>query len=81
VACLLVAEDRHDATAWYGASGTDIYADHDAAVAAGHPVRAGHLTDVAVRAALLSDAQVRVVGATPHGPIEGLGALCRFSIS
>ena len=79
VACLLVVDDRHDETAWYGPSGTDIYADHDAAVAAGQPVRAGHLTDVAVRAALLSDAHVRVLEPGSGGPIEGIGALCRFS--
>jgi hypothetical protein len=79
VACLLITEDHHDVTAWYGRAGTDIYPDHDAAVAAGLPARAGYLTDVAVRAALLSDAAVRVVGTAPGGPVEGIGALCRFS--
>jgi hypothetical protein len=39
----------------------------------------GRLVDVAVRAALLRDAQVCVVPAgNPLAPAEGIGAICRY---
>ncbi|MGE5828028.1 MAG: Vms1/Ankzf1 family peptidyl-tRNA hydrolase [Micromonosporaceae bacterium] len=40
-------------------------------------LREGRLVDVAVRAALLTDAEIRVLDGV--GPAEGIGALCRFT--
>jgi len=43
-------------------------------------LRPGHLVDVAVRAALLTDAAVRILDdGTSAGPAERIGALCRFA--
>jgi hypothetical protein len=83
VATLLVAgpwlDDRR--TAWFGPAPTDVAGDRDALAALGvtTPVE-GRLVDVAVRAALGTGANVRVVEPDrPDGPRGGIGALLRFA--
>jgi hypothetical protein len=79
VRTLLVADEPADPrTAWFGAEPTEVYAVR-VSTAGGAEVRPGRLADVAVRAALLTGADVRVIPAgTPGLPAQGLGALCRF---
>ena len=72
---LIVDNPADERRAWFG---PDLLCVDDPSQT-GRPVdglRDGRLVDVAVRAALLTDAEVRVVDA---GPSEGIGALCRFS--
>jgi hypothetical protein len=72
---LLATRPDDDRTAWFGvrtlcaaAPGTD------------GPVQAGRLVDVAVRAALLTQADVRFVKGVEHaGLVDGIGAVCRFA--
>jgi len=93
VRTLLVVDDPADRrTAWFGAEPTQVSPDPPADLGnlpaelanpreelAGVPVLPGRLPDVAVRAALLTGADVRVVPPdTPGQPAEGLGALCRW---
>jgi release factor family 2 len=80
VATLLVADPPEDAArAWFGPDVTDIYPNHRAAAASDRPVRRGRLADVAIRAAVLSDAQVRIVPADMAcAPADGIGAICRY---
>jgi hypothetical protein len=80
---LVVAIGDHEPrTAWFALPSTavalnpaEIFERHEA-------VRSGALTDVAVRAALLTGADVHVLppGST-GGPADGLGALCRFQLA
>ena len=80
VSTLVVATTADDARrAWFGAQPAQVYADLESARTARSVVASGQLADVAVRAALLLDADVRVVEpGTPGAPAEGLGALCRY---
>jgi hypothetical protein len=80
VATLLVTHDPADERlAWYGPRPTPVYARPDDPTAEGMPLRPGRLADVAVRAALCTDATVRVLAPGTAGePAEGLGALTRF---
>jgi hypothetical protein len=79
VATLLVDPVAVRGTAWFGAQGTDVYPDREAAARSGKPVRSGNLVDVAVRAALGSGGNVRVLERGTAGtPSGGIGALCRF---
>lgn len=80
VATLLVQPVATDSrAAWFGPGPIDVYPDHDAAALSGAPVRSGRLIDVAVRSALLSGADVRVITqGTPAEPVDGIGALCRY---
>ncbi len=80
VAALLVVPAEGDPrTAWFGTGATDVFRDDASARESGELVRAGNLVDVAVRAALLSGAHVRVVPPdAPGRPAEGIGAVCRF---
>ncbi len=80
VAMLLVSEGRGDGRrVWFGAGATDVFRDHEAAALTRRPVQAGGLVDVAVRAALLSGARVRVLPeGTAGAPRDGIGAVCRF---
>lgn len=79
VATLIVSTAANAHTSWFGDQATQIYADHRTATTAGTPVRTGPLVDVAVRAALLSGASVRIVAPDTAGaPRGGIGALCRF---
>ncbi|HZC69816.1 MAG TPA: Vms1/Ankzf1 family peptidyl-tRNA hydrolase [Jatrophihabitans sp.] len=67
------------ARAWFGPGTTEVYPDRHATVGASPQTRLGMLADVAVRAALLAGAHVRVVPAgTPGAPVDGIGALCRY---
>ena len=51
-----------------------------AAALSGAPVHSGRMIDVAVRSALLSGADVRVISqGTPAEPVGGIGALCRYA--
>jgi hypothetical protein len=70
-----VADDRR--RAWFGAGGTEVTAGARPAPPWDEH-RHGPLLDVAVRAALLTGAEVRVVPAGQRGPAEGLGGLCRY---
>lgn len=75
----VVPETVDDRTAWFGPAPTDVLpADADPPTQWTRRHRAP-LIDVAVRAALLTGADVRVVAPdTPQAPPEGIGALCRF---
>ncbi|HSE10605.1 MAG TPA: Vms1/Ankzf1 family peptidyl-tRNA hydrolase [Nocardioidaceae bacterium] len=77
VATLLIKGDE-GMRAWFNSSPTDIApADEDAPVSPG--ARVGPLVDVAVRAALLTGAQVRVIPPDAgFGPSQGVGGICRF---
>jgi Bacterial archaeo-eukaryotic release factor family 2 len=85
---LLVSELLDDdRTAWFGETGHSVALDRDTLLATGEITPAeGPLVDVAIRAALLSGATVRVLEAPdpgqpedPRHPTEGLGALLRFA--
>jgi len=80
VAELLVTPDAADErTAWFGPGPADVRSAHRTPPATWPLARRGNLVDVAVRAALLTGAQVHVVPpGTPGGPDEGVGGLCRF---
>jgi peptide subunit release factor 1 (eRF1) len=80
VATLLVTHDPNDERiAWFGPGPTDVYLRPDDPAAAGVRIQPGRLADIAVRAALCTDATVRVLApGTPNAPADGLGALARF---
>ena len=66
-------------TAWFGPGPTDVQRADRTPPVTWQLARRGTLIDVAVRAALLTDAQVRILPpGTPGGPEEGIGGLCRF---
>ena len=70
------------AKAWFGPAPTEI-ADHRSGILAQHSTpKHGPLADVLIRAAVLTDADV-IVLPEDLGPLlhQGVGALCRFSIS
>ena len=80
VATLLVAADpaTQDTAAWFGPAATEVMS-----VGEGGPVlpdaRKGGLVDVAVRSALLTGAQVRVIPPDAgYWPMEGVGGICRY---
>lgn len=79
VGTLLVVEEYDDSrTAWFGAAATDVQPIDQPPPAWPEP-RQGPLTDVAVRAALLTKAEVRVLPPDAEDrPAEGLGGICRF---
>lgn len=79
VATLLVAQPVVDdpRPAWFGAGGAEVAPAARPVPPWEHP-RHGPLLDVAVRSALLSGAEVRVVPAGDGAPLEGLGGLCRY---
>jgi len=67
--------------AWFGPEATDVALRRDHLLRARAPARRAPLVDVAIRAALLTDADVIVLEpAAPAGPSEGIGALCRFHV-
>jgi hypothetical protein len=74
---LLVADDPDDERlAWFG---PDLPAAADAAVPPFGAERQGRLVDVAIRAAVLTDADVHVLGREDAAEIaEGIGGLTRF---
>jgi hypothetical protein len=66
------------AKAWFGPAPTEV-------VPVGHRMavppeaRKGMLVDVAIRAAILTGAEVRVIpAAAGFWPMEGVGGICRF---
>jgi hypothetical protein len=72
---LLATRPDDDRTAWFGAR--TLCAETPTA---DEPVQIGRLVDVAVRAALLTDAEVRfVTRIQPGGLVDGIGAVCRFA--
>ena len=77
VATLLVKGDD-GMEAWFNHAPTDVApADEDAPVSP--DARRGPLVDVAVRAALLTGAQVRVIPPdADYGPSQGVGGICRY---
>ena len=67
------------ATAWFGAAPAQVLPGGRETRWAG---RAGAAADVAVRSALLSGIEVRVLRkGTPGAPAGGIGALCRFPLA
>lgn len=79
VGTLVVAQPVVDdpRQAWFGAGGAEVAAAARPVPSWEHP-RRGPLLDVAVRSALLSGADVRVVPVGEGAPLEGLGGLCRY---
>jgi hypothetical protein len=77
VATLLVKGDD-GREAWFNHAPTDVApADEDAPVSP--DARRGPLVDVAVRTALLTGAQVRVIPPdAEYGPSQGVGGICRY---
>jgi hypothetical protein len=80
VATLLVAPVPDDKRiAWFGGQPTEVAPAGEEAPPGWTERHSGPLTDVAVRAAMLTGADVRVVQPdTPNSPAEGIGGLCRF---
>jgi hypothetical protein len=78
---LLVRDDpdaRH--TAWFGEGPTHVTSRRGELPAEAGPRVRGALADVAVRAAILSGAAVRVIEPEPGaGPAQGIGGLCRYA--
>lgn len=80
VAALLVSDRSDEHVAWFGRTGSEVYADEEAASIAPLPTRPGDFRDVAVRSALLTGARVHVIPAGADGePADGIGAICRYS--
>jgi hypothetical protein len=80
VQTLLVTDDAgDDRIAWYGPDALCVEDPAAAAPGTVGPLRPGRLVDIAVRAALLTDADVHVVPAGQADVFgERIGALCRF---
>lgn len=78
---LMVTDDPQDTrTAWFGPGPTEVYARQEDIVPDGGQVRQDRLADVAVRAAVLTGAEVRVLEpGTPGAPAQGIGGICRFA--
>jgi hypothetical protein len=75
---LVVAEVELDTrVAWFGPDTLCVDETVRPALAATVPLECGALVDVAVRAALLTNAEVRIVTEAGRLP-EGIGGLCRF---
>lgn len=81
VAVLLVDPAVAVARTWFGAEPTTVFATRPEASPDAQPVDSAPLAHVAVRSALMSGAQVRVLPpGTVDGPAGGIGALCRFRL-
>ncbi|TJZ44538.1 hypothetical protein FCH28_29820 [Streptomyces piniterrae] len=78
---LAVTDDPQDRrTAWSGPAPTDVSDRRGVLQPNGGAVVRGRLADVAVRAALLTGAEVRALPTdTPHAPKQGIGGVCRFA--
>jgi hypothetical protein len=77
---LLTAEVQRQPAVWSGAASGGLAVRPDALLQAGIDVREVPLEDAAVRAAILTDAAVRIVsGDEPDQPADGISALCRFT--
>jgi Bacterial archaeo-eukaryotic release factor family 2 len=65
---------------WFGPGPTEVALRPDLLQQAGRPAHEAALTDVAIRAALLTDAEVRIVPAGQRPSFsDGVAALCRFT--
>jgi Bacterial archaeo-eukaryotic release factor family 2 len=82
VRTLLVADDPGDhRVAWFGPRTLCLDESSLPGAGDGASLQTGRLVDIAVRAALLTDADVRVVDVADAADMaEGIGALCRFPI-
>ncbi|KNB54312.1 hypothetical protein AC230_06315 [Streptomyces caatingaensis] len=80
VGVLTVTDDPNDQrTAWFGDSPTQLAERREELPPDGEP-HEGRLADVAVRAALLTGADVRVLEpGTPRTPAQGTGGICRYT--
>jgi hypothetical protein len=80
VGTLLIADDADDArVAWFGPRLLCAEREPEMPAENGDWTASGRLIDVAVRAALLTDAEVRVVDPATGRLDDGIGALCRFA--
>jgi peptide subunit release factor 1 (eRF1) len=79
VSTLLVEPVAANDRVWFSSGATEVYPGRDQANQSMKPIDSGPLALVAVRAALLSGARVRILspGSAPT-PADGVGALCRF---
>ncbi|HET9172741.1 MAG TPA: Vms1/Ankzf1 family peptidyl-tRNA hydrolase [Actinospica sp.] len=78
----LLVSDAPDArrTAWFGAGPADVTRRRTEASSETGPRMRGALVDVAVRAAMLSGAGIRVIDPDPEtAPSQGIGGLCRYA--
>jgi len=79
VATLLVAPEADGRTAWFGAEPTQVQPLTFPKPERWAQPATGPLVDVAVRAALLTGAQARVLPPdSPGAPAEAIGGICRF---
>lgn len=80
VRTLLVTDTTVDErVAWFGDHPTELSGHRTELERLGVRPRHGRLVDAAVRAAILTDADIRVLRpGTDGAPAQGLGALCRF---
>jgi Bacterial archaeo-eukaryotic release factor family 2 len=77
---LLSADTPQQPRAWFGPGPTEVTLRPDLLQQAGRPAHEAALTDVAIRAALLTDAEVRIVPAGQRPSFsDGVAALCRFT--
>ncbi|MGW3045697.1 baeRF2 domain-containing protein [Kitasatospora sp. NPDC001159] len=78
---LLITDDpAHRRTAWFGPGSTDIADQRTSLPADLTPVARADLADVAIRSALLTGADVRVLApGAPGAPAQGIGALTRYT--
>jgi hypothetical protein len=81
VGTLVLTHDPLDRrTAWFGPEPTHVSDRRRTLTRAGGPTTRAHLADVAVRAALLTGADVRILEPDTEGaPGQGMGALCRYA--
>lgn len=75
---LIVDEPGDERTAWFGPDLLCVDESSRAAAGGVVTVRRGRMVDIAVRAALLTDAEVRIVAPADAVMAERIGALCRF---
>lgn len=74
---IVSAGSPYDDQAWFGEAPTQVHAAGDAGPTWPDP-RSGPLVDVAVRAAVLTGAEVRVIPPDAgYGPERGVGGICR----
>ncbi|WP_030925887.1 Vms1/Ankzf1 family peptidyl-tRNA hydrolase [Streptosporangium amethystogenes] len=80
VQTLVVVDDPQDRrTAWFGPLPTQVSDRREVLARTSAPVTRERLVDVAVRAAVLTGAEVHVLPpGTSGAPAQGIGALCRF---
>lgn len=81
VRVLLVSAGTPDQPrAWFGPGPTEVTLRPDLLRQAGQPANEAALTDVAIRAALLTDAEVRIIPTGQRASFpDGVAALCRFT--